>query len=176
MSDADTQVEDTNSYLMMVSRGILAQGHRPIAESIFAESDFTTFVLRAHLLLEKALNVRLLDKGMPTILLGEGGLTFFQKYRAYRELYSGDGSGKTVFEIFNTLRNNVAHDFWQPADCVRKSFRRVYAGKKFDAFIEETVKNPIESVKGLFFFLAAVLGIYVADKGLPWDPDLVTLR
>lgn len=160
----------------MVSRGVLDQLHRPIAESIFAEPDFSTFVLRAHLLLEKGLNARLSEKGIPNILLGEGGLTFYQKYRAYRELYVGNGSSKTVFEIFNTLRNSIAHDFWEPEECVRKSFRRVYASKRHDEFVESSARRPLESVKGLYFFLAVVLGIYVADRGLPWDLDLETLR
>jgi hypothetical protein len=160
----------------MVLRGVLEPHHRPIAETIFNEDDFATFVLRAHLLLEKGLNARLSERGIPNILLGEGGLTFYQKYRAYRELYVGDGSGKTVFDIFNTLRNNIAHDFWEPDECVRRSFRRAYDGKRHKAFVESNASAPLESVKTLYFFLAVVLGIYVADRGLPWDPELETLR
>ena len=115
--------------------------------------------LHGHLLLKKALNVNLRERGVPEAVLGEDGLTFHQEYEAYFSLAGLDKFQRKMFRAMNRLRNNVAHDFWDDdAGCLRKAPEFAFQSKAERAGIDSLVRDPIHSVRYLFFGMLNDLG------------------
>jgi hypothetical protein len=155
-----TQVAD--AFSRMLEGGVLEPSVLAVASTIFGQEDFTLAVLHAHLLVEKGLNACLTEKGIPSVLLGSGGLEFHQKYKAYDELRGHDARRLTLFEILNTLRNNVAHDFWDDGECIRSAWRRAFPKKSQRKIVEDAAAMGVDAVKLVFIMLALEIGILQA--------------
>lgn len=159
-TDGSAVDEAAASWSSMLRRGILDPRYHDAADSIFGQMDFTLLVLHVHLLIEKGLNHHLSRAGVPDILLTspERSLTFDQKQRAYMAISGRKATGQNLLTVLNTLRNNIAHDFWDDRECLRDAFQR-FLGKKHQKIIEETALTPVDSVKLLWVMLSTHLGI-----------------
>jgi hypothetical protein len=149
----------------MISRGILDPKYHDLADGVFGQMNFTLLVLHVHLLVEKALNFHLAQAGVPEILLGSEGMEFHQKVKGFMQLRGYEPTGQNLFTVLNTLRNNIAHDFWDERACVKDAFQRFMPAKKHREILEQTASTPIDSVKLLYVLLAKILGIAVAQRG-----------
>ncbi len=156
---------DPDSYSQMLQRGVLPPEYRAIADGIFGQENFTLLVIHVHLLVEKALNAHLKQRGFPEITLGPEGLGFHQKVQAYHELLGANARKPTIFTVLNTLRNNVAHDFWDESDCVRAAFGRFLEGKKFASVLDDMAASPVDSVKFMYVVIGMRLGIIAPFPG-----------
>jgi hypothetical protein len=164
---SNSQLDDVTARSLhdMLERGVLEPSLRKVARNVFEHEDFTLTVLQSHLLIEKALNARLAEKGVPSTLLGQGGLQFHQKYKAYKELRGENPNGPTMFEVLNTLRNSVAHDLVDEHDCVRQAFRRAFPKNAQRQIVEDAVAMGLDAVKMLFLMLALDVGIIAPGYG-----------
>jgi len=142
-----------------------------IVDDIFGQENFTLAVLHAHLLVEKALNARLAERGIPSILLGPEGLEVHQKNRAFLELSGADVRAKTFFDVLNSLRNSVAHEFVDEKECIRKAFQRLFPRKTHAKAVEQAAEHPLSAVKFAFLFVALDVGII--DVNIDAANDLI---
>lgn len=92
-------------------------------EEVFHGENLIQTVLHAHLLIERALVLRICEKLKEPKILEEGKYgrwSFHQKIALYVGLVSpSPGTEKLLFG-FNTLRNTLAHRFRDEVQCVRE--------------------------------------------------------
>lgn len=92
-------------------------------EHVFHGENLIQMILHAHLLIERAITLRLLDKLKRPEILDDGNYgrwSFHQKITLYVGFYDPPEEQENMLFAFNRLRNMIVHGFEDESACVAK--------------------------------------------------------
>ena len=139
-------------------------------EDVLHGENLIQVILHAHLLIERALVIRISEKLARPEIMTNGKyakLSFAQKTSLYIGMYGPSEEDENLLLAFNKLRNMIAHQITDEEECVRKCL-------PWDGWDGEKITSPPEPLRRvhvcamiLLFTLGAIKSVHRTDMGSP---------